>query len=148
MSRGAETASVGASRSDGAHRFRGLVGTGLLATFAAMTAVVVGAAALRTAGVDFEVPEGGERIPLAGFATVTGVFSLVGVALAAALLRWSARPVERFAWSAVSLTVVSLLPPLLADATAATASALVCLHLVAAAVVVPALARSLRGRSG
>ncbi len=102
------------------------------------------AALARAAGVDFEVPEGGETIPLSGFAVVTGFFSLVGVVLAAALLRWSAHPAERFVQAAVSLTAISLVPPLLSGAAAATIAALVVLHLVAAAVMIPALARGLR----
>jgi len=72
----------------------------------------------------------------------------VGVVIAVALLRWSARPAERFVWTAGSLTALSLVPPLLAGADAATAVVLLVLHLVAAAVVIPTLARSLRGRSG
>jgi hypothetical protein len=66
------------------------------------------------------------------------------VGTAAALLRWSARPAELFVWTAVTLTGISLVPPLLAGSDAATAATLVVLHLLAAAVVVPALARSLR----
>jgi hypothetical protein len=67
-------------------------------------------------GVDFEVPDGGETIPLSGFAVVTGFFSVVGIVMAAALLRWSARPAERFVRTAVSLTAISLVPPLLSGA--------------------------------
>ena len=89
-------------------------------------------------------PTGGETIPLTGIAVVTGFFSLVGVVIAAALLRWSARPAERFVWTAVSLTAISLVPPLLAGADAATTATLIGLHLVAATVMVPALARTLR----
>jgi hypothetical protein len=124
----------------------GLVRTGLLATLAAMLATTLAAAVAQALGVDFEVPEGGESIPLSGIAVVTGLFSGLGTVIAAALLRWSAHPVERFWWTAVSLTVVSLVPPLVSGAVATTASALVVLHLVAAAVVVPVLARSLRDR--
>ena len=43
-----------------------------------------------------------------------------------------------------SLTVVSLVPPVLAGADAATTVTLIGLHLVAAAVMIPALARGLR----
>ena len=130
-----------------AHRLRGLAVTGLLATLAAMVATTLAAALARAAGVDFEIPDGGETIPLSGFAVVTGFFSVVGIVIAAALLRWSARPAERFVWTAVSLTAISLVPPLLSGANAATVAALLGLHLVAAAVMIPALARSLRGRS-
>jgi hypothetical protein len=118
--------------------------TGLVATSAAMVATTLAAALARAAGVDFEVPDGGEAIPLPGFAVVTGFFSLVGVALAAVLLRWSSRPAYRFMRTAGSLTAVSLVPPLVSGADPTTVTALVGLHLVAAAVVIPALARSLR----
>jgi hypothetical protein len=120
-------------------------GTGFIATLAAMVATTLAAALAQAAGVDFEVPEGGEAIPLSGVAVVTGVFSVVGVVIAAALLRWSARPAERFVWSAVALTAISLVPPLLSQADPRTTAALVGLHLVAATVMIPTLARSLRG---
>ncbi len=129
------------------HRVRGLVGTGLLATLAAMSATALAAALARAVGVDFEVPDGGESIPVSGIAVVTGFFSLVGILIAGALLRRSARPAERFVWTAVSLTVISLAPPLLAGGDAATTTTLVGLHLVAAGVMVPTLARCLRNRS-
>lgn len=44
----------------------------------------------------------------------------------------------------MALTALSLVPPFLAAADTATAVTLVVLHLLAAAVVVPAVARSLR----
>jgi len=94
--------------------------TGLVATLTAMVATAVAAALARAAGIDFEVPEGGETIPVTGVAVVAGVFSLVGTVIAAALLRWSARPAARFLWTAVTLTAVSLVPPVLSGANAAT----------------------------
>src|SRR6476646_6958874 len=126
------------------HRLRGLAGTGLIATLATMLATSLAAALAEAVGVDFEVPDGGETIPLSGFAVVTGFFSVVGIVIAAALLRWSARPAERFVRTAVSLTAVSLVPPFLSGADAATTVALVGLHPVAAAVMIPTLARALR----
>jgi hypothetical protein len=129
------------------HRFRGLVGTGLVATLAAVVATTLAAALARRLGVDFEIPDGGETIPLAGFAVVTGFFSVVGVGIAAALLRWSARPARRFVETTVSLTAISLAPPFLVGANPATVTALVGLHLVGAAVMIPALERSLRRRT-
>ena len=129
------------------HRLRGLAGTGFIATLAAMVATTLAAALAQAVGVDFEVPDGGETIPLSGFAVVTGFFSVVGIVIAAALLRWSARPAERFVWTAVSLTAISLVPPLLSGANTATTTALLGLHLVAATVMIPTLARSLRTRT-
>ncbi len=54
------------------HRLRGLAGTGFIATLAAMVATTLTAALAQAVGVDFEVPDGGETIPLSGFAVVTG----------------------------------------------------------------------------
>ncbi|MGW5667869.1 DUF6069 family protein [Micromonospora sp. NPDC003776] len=129
------------------HPLRGLAGTGLMATLAAMVATTLAAALAQAVGVDFQIPDGGETIPLAGFAVVTGFFSVVGIAIAVALFRWSARPATRFVWAAVSLTAVSLLPPLLSGANTATTTALLGLHLVPAAVMIPTLTRSLRSRT-
>ncbi|MER6177815.1 DUF6069 family protein [Streptosporangium sp. NPDC001681] len=129
------------------HRLRGLAITGFIATLAAMVATTLAAALAQAVGVDFEIPDGGETIPLPGFAVVTGFFSVVGVVIAAALLRWSAHPAKRFVWTAVSLTAISLVPPFLVGANTATIIALLGLHLVPAAVMIPALARSLRTRT-
>ncbi|MEU4612388.1 DUF6069 family protein [Streptomyces umbrinus] len=128
------------------HRFRGLVATGFIATLAAMAATTLAAALAQAVGVGFEVSDGGETIPLSGFAVVTGFFSVVGIVIAVALLRWSARPAERFLWTAVSLSAISLVPPLLSGADTATITALLGLHLVAAAVMIPTLTWSLRTR--
>jgi len=125
---------------------RKLVVTGLVATVGAMVATTLSAALAKALGVDFEIS--GEAIPLSGIAVVTGFFSVVGTVLAAAFLRWSHHPAERFVWTAVSLTAISLVPPFLSGATAAATAALVGLHLIAALVMIPSLARSLRGRSG
>ena len=134
-------------RTSHTHRLRGLVGTGFIATLAAMVATTLAAALAQAVGVDFEVPDGGETIPLSGIAVVTGFFSVVGIVIAVALLRWSTRPAERFVWTAVSLTAISLVAPLLSRANPATITALLGLHLVAAAVMIPTLARSLRART-
>ncbi|MET8007195.1 DUF6069 family protein [Nonomuraea glycinis] len=143
-----DTGGVAAGRtSRTTHRLRGLAGTGFVATLVAMAATTLAAALAQVVGVGFEVPDGGEAIPLSGFAVVTGFFSVVGVVIAAALLRWSARPAERFMWTAVSLTAISLVPPFLVGASTATATALLGLHLVPAAVMIPVLARSLRTRA-
>jgi hypothetical protein len=127
------------------HRLRGLAGAGFIPTLAAMLATTLAAALAQAVDVDFA--EGGETIPLSGFAVVTGFFSVVGIVIAAALLRWSARPAERFVWTAVSLTAISLVPALLSGANTATTTAFLGLHLVAATVMIPTLARSLRTRT-
>ena len=127
---------------------RALAGTGLMAALAAVVVTTLAAALARAVGVDFEVPDGGETIPLPGFAVVTGFFSVVGIVIAGALLRWSARPAARFVQTAVTLTAISMVPPFLSGAHAATVTTLLALHLVAAAVMIPTLARSLRTHAG
>ncbi|MGI5132609.1 DUF6069 family protein [Pseudonocardia sp. CA-107938] len=135
------------SRNDtGTHPYLRLAGTGLAAALSAVVATTLVAALARAVGVDFEIPDGGEAIPLPGFAVVTGFFSVAGLVIAAALLRWSTRPAERFVWTAVALTAFSLGAPALSGADAATVTALVVLHLVPAAVVIPVLARRLSAR--
>lgn len=85
-------------------RLRGLAVTGLLAALAAMVISTLAAALARAVGVDFDVPDGGETIPLSGFTVVTG-------------------------------------------ADTATIAALIGLHLIAAAVVIPATAWRLRAQA-
>lgn len=121
-----------------------LVGPGLLAVIAAAVVTTAVAAVARAAGVDFELPDGGEAIPASGFTTVTVVLSVLGVAMAAGIRRWAARPAVVFLRVAVALTAVSLVPPFLVDAHPTTALTLVGLHLLAAAIVVPVLVSRLR----
>ena len=137
-------ASTASSQTSPTHRLRGVARSGFIAPLAAMAATTLAAALAQAVGVDFEIPDGGETIPLPGFAVVTGVFSVVGVVIAAALVRWSARPAERFVWTTVTLTGISLVPPVISGADTATTTALLGLHLVAATVMIPTLARSLR----
>ncbi|MFJ4367666.1 DUF6069 family protein [Streptomyces chartreusis] len=136
-----------AGRTSHTHPLRRLAGTGLIAALAATVATTLAAALAQAAGVAFRIPDGGETIPLSGFAVVTGFFSVVGIVIAATLLRWSAHPAKRFVWTAVSLTAISMVPPLLSGADTATVTTLLALHLVPATVMIPALARSLRART-
>ncbi|WP_231135009.1 DUF6069 family protein [Motilibacter deserti] len=118
------------------------LGTGIAAIAVASAATAATAALASAAGVSREVS--GEPIPVSGFAVLTALFSLVGLALAAALARWAARPRRAFLTATVALTALSLLPSLTADAAWSTRALLVATHLVAAAIVIPALARRLR----
>lgn len=128
-------------------RLRDVVVIGLLAAVAAVV-LVAGAAALALAlGVDFEITDGGESIPVSGFAVVTSAFCLVGVVIALGLARWSASPARRFVQVTIPLTAVSLVPPFLAGANPGTTASLVSLHLLAGAVMIPAVARGLRTTS-
>ena len=130
-----------------ARRLRKLAVTGFIATLAAMLATTLAAVLAQAVGVEFIVSDGGELIPLSGIAIMTGFFSVVGVVMAAAFLRWSTRPAELFVRTAVTLTATSLVPPLLWGLGTATITALIGLHLVAATVMIPTLSRSLRTRS-
>src|SRR5918995_6961323 len=96
-------ASPAAGRTSHPPRLRGLAATGFIAMLAAMVATTAAAALAQAPRIVFQLPDGGETIPLSGFAVVTGFFSVVGVVIAVALLPWSARPAKRFLWTAVSL---------------------------------------------
>jgi len=124
-------------------RRRGLFVTGLLAATAAAGCATLAGAVAMGAGVDFELPDGGESIPLWAFAQLTFIFSMIGLVLAAGLRRWSRHPSTQFVRVTVTLTAVSLVPPFLVDANLATVAALVLIHLVAAATFIPVLARRL-----
>ena len=122
-------------------RWRHAARAGVLAA-AATTAVAAGALA---AGVPLEVD--GEQIPLAGFAQLTLLCTVIGVVLAKALARWATRPQPTFTAAAVALTGLSFVPDLVISASPATKVALIATHVVAAAVVVPALAGHLPDRT-
>ena len=127
-------------------RVRGLLGAGLLAALIAAIATTLVSALARSVGVNFEIPDGGEVIPSSGVTVVTATFTVVGVGLALALFRWSAHPATRFLQTTLALTAISLVPPFISGASAATVTTLVAMHLVAAAVMIPTLTRSLRAR--
>ncbi|MFN2606339.1 MAG: DUF6069 family protein [Acidimicrobiales bacterium] len=112
------------------------VGAGLAAA-AAVTAV---AAAVRAAGVPFSA---GGPIPLAAFAQMTFLGALVGGVTAAVLSRRSAAPRRRFLQVTGVLLALSCVPSVALPPDVATKASLVVLHLVAAAMTVPVLARRL-----
>lgn len=118
-----------------------LVATGLVAAAGAAGATVAVAAAGHAAGISLDV--GGAPIPLTGFATLTAGCSIIGLVLAAVLSRVARRPRTAFVRTTVVLTVVSLVPDVLVQATPATRLLLMLTHLVAAAIVIPAVARRL-----
>ncbi|GAA1543843.1 hypothetical protein GCM10009827_074500 [Dactylosporangium maewongense] len=118
-----------------------LVGTGLVAIALASAATAVVAAAGNAAGISLDV--GGAPIPVSGFAMLTAFFSLIGLALAIVLSYKARRPRLTFVRTTVALTVLSLVPDVTADAATATKALLMLTHLVAAAIVVPAIARRL-----
>jgi hypothetical protein len=122
---------------------RRLLLPGLAAAAAAAVAVTAVAALAMAVGVDFELPDGGESIPLVGFTQLTFTFSVVGILVALAIRRWASRPARTWVRTAVALTALSLVPPFLVDANLATECTLVFAHLIAAAIVIPVIARRL-----
>ena len=120
---------------------RSIVGAGLAATAVAALATSTVAAAGSAAGISLDVS--GAPIPVSGFAVLTVVFSLVGVALAAVLARRAQQPRSTFVRTTVVLTALSLVPDVVADATTDTRVLLMVTHLVAAAIVIPTVARRL-----
>lgn len=120
---------------------RPLVRAGLVATVAASVATTVVAAVGHAAGISLDIS--GEAIPLGGFAQLTAIFSLVGLGLAVVLARRAGSPRRVFVRTTVGLTVLSLVPDLLVDVTAATMGLLMLTHVVAAGIVIPVLASRL-----
>jgi hypothetical protein len=117
---------------------RSTVVTGLVAA-----AVTTAAAAVAdAAGVSFEIE--GEVIPLLGFAQMVVIGAVIGGLLLAGLNRWSGSARKRFIQSTVALTAVSCVPSVAMPDDAGTQITLVALHVLAAAIVVPVLARHAR----
>jgi peptidoglycan/LPS O-acetylase OafA/YrhL len=108
------------------------------ASVLAATATTAGAAALRGAGVPLAVHG---QIPLASFAQLTVVAAVAGGVLLAVLVRRSATPRRRFMQVTAVLTALSCVAPLAFADTTASKVALTGLHLVAAGIIVPVLAR-------
>jgi hypothetical protein len=120
---------------------RALWGPGLLAGVLASVATTVIAAVARAADVPLEVD--GEPIPLLGFAQLTMMSVVLGVVIAAALRRWANHPRRAFTATTVVLTALSLVPDVVIDATTGSKLVLMLTHVVAAAVVIPTVARRL-----
>jgi uncharacterized protein DUF6069 len=115
---------------------------GVAAAAVAAAATTVLAAVGSTAGVSF-ADSSGAGIPIAAFPQLTLVFSLVGVAIAAVMGRKVRRPRRTFVRTALVLTALSFVPDLTFGFDLASAVSLITLHSVAAAIVVPTLARRL-----
>jgi hypothetical protein len=118
-----------------------LIGGGLTAAVVAAAATATVAAVGEFAGISLVV--GGAPIPVSGFAVLTVIFSVVGLVLALVLARSARRPRTAFVRTTIVLTALSLVPDVLADASAATKVLLMLTHVVAAAIVIPAIARRL-----
>ena len=115
---------------------------GVVAAVVASVATTVLATISSAAGVSF-ADSTGASIPIAGFAQLTLIFSLVGVGIAAVMARRARRPRATFVRTAVALTALSFVPDLTFGFDSSSAATLITLHTVAAAIVVPTLARRL-----
>jgi Family of unknown function (DUF6069) len=115
---------------------------GVAAAAVASVATTVLAAVASSAGVSF-ADRTGASIPIAGFAQLTLVFSLIGVCIAAVMARTARHPRLTFVRTAVTLTGLSFVPDLTFGFDARSAATLTTLHTIAATIVVPTLARRL-----
>ncbi len=122
--------------SNGRYVRAGLIG-GLVAAVANLALV----GAVHGAGVSVDVA--GEAIPVAGFAMLTFVGALLGIGIAAILRRRATRPQRTFVVTTAVLTALSLIPDATADAAGGTRVLLIATHLVAAAIIIPTIARRL-----
>lgn len=124
---------------------------GVLATLAGAVLTEAFALVARAAGVPMEAANPGAEeaaeIPVGGFAGGVVFWSIAGIVLAVALARWARRPARTFTVITVALTALSLAGPAVAPHTApSTQVVLAVSHVVAAAVIIPALALRLSGR--
>jgi hypothetical protein len=99
------------------------------------------AATAHAAGISLKVS--GKAIPVLGFAQLTIVGALIGTVLAIVLSHRARRPQRAFVRTTVTLTLASLVPDVLANAHTTTRFTLAVTHVVAAAIVIPALASRL-----
>jgi hypothetical protein len=115
--------------------------TGVAAGLAAGVATSAFAAAAHAADVSLKVS--GEAIPVVGFAQLTFVAAIIGTILAVVLSHRAGRPQHTFVVTTIVLTLLSVVPDVLADAHTATKVVLALSHVLAAAIVIPALASRL-----
>jgi hypothetical protein len=110
-----------------------LVAGGLAGAVASLLTVAVAAAA-QAADVSLEIA--GKAVPLSAFPFWTMIGAAAGVILAATL-----RHRRRFIRTTLAATGLSLVPPIFGADDAPTALVLVATHLIAAAIIIPALNR-------
>ena len=115
---------------------------GLAAGLAAAAATVAVAGIAHAAGVSLETAPG-EAIPLIGFGQLTLFFTAIGVLIAKGIGRRARQPRSTFTRTTVVLTALSIVPDLAMSAGAATKVTFVLTHVVAAAIVIPALSSRL-----
>jgi hypothetical protein len=121
-------------------------------------AVVAGAVATgafealtRAAGVPYDYGLPGTEpatMPASGLFFAVLEVGIIGIILAACLTRWARQPRSTWYRTTVTLTLISLVPSLIAASTTyATNIALAASHLIAAAVIIPMCATRLAERN-
>ena len=108
----------------------------------AAAATTAFAAIASAAGVPFKID--GEAIPVGGFAMLTLLGAVLGAVLLLVANRYAAQPRRRFLQVTVALIALSCIPSLLSLPDIASKIALVLSHMLAAAIIVPVLARNAR----
>jgi hypothetical protein len=121
---------------------------GVAGWLAATVAIEAYAAAGRAAGVPMQAgapwAHSAQHLTTATFGVAVFICTLMGTVLAVLVARFSDRPARTFVATAVLLTAASLVEPLGAAHTAgSTKLFLACGHVIAAAIIVPVLARQL-----
>ncbi len=115
---------------------------GVAAALTASVATTALATIASAAGVAF-ADHTGTTIPIVAFAQLTLTFSLLGVGIASMMARKARHPRRTFLRTAIALTALSFIPDLTFGFDAASACTLIALHAVAAAIVIPTLAKRL-----
>ncbi|GAA2269468.1 hypothetical protein GCM10010402_26850 [Actinomadura luteofluorescens] len=122
--------------------------TGAAAALAGSVATELFGLAARAAGVPMEAGGVGagttDPITVGMFAMGTVICTFWGTILAMLLARFARKPARTFVWAAVALTVLSFTTPVAAGATATSTKVMLCAaHVLAAAIIIPMLARRL-----
>ena len=126
----------------GSTKARSLWRTGAGAGLVAAVATVAIAGCAHAAGVSLETAPG-DAVPVLGFGQLTLFFTAVGVLIAKSIGRRARQPRATLVKVTVALTALSLVPDLMIPAGAVTKVTFILTHLVAAAIVIPALAARL-----
>jgi hypothetical protein len=122
---------------------RRLIGTTALATLAAAVATEMFVALVGAAGPDVTID--GKALGAGGCAMAVIMCMVPAAIVIAALRRWSSNPARTWIRTTVALTVLSFGPDLAVPSTpVASRLTLMAAHLLAAAIIVPAVARRLR----
>ena len=137
----ATTTSTPTTTTAGTFRARAIWAAGLVSGALAAVSTTVVAAVARAADVPLTID--GEEIPLLGFAQLTMMCAVIGTVMAVSFAKWARRPHRTFVVTTVALTTLSLVPDVVADATTGSKLVLMLTHLMAAAIVVPTVAKRL-----